>query len=236
MRKIKYAQDLPKISCLMLTYDRDGTGNTHWRNNTFLQSYGAFIRQLYPKDKLELVVVNSGSDAHKEAVRKWVDPDPNLIKIEYSWKILDVDKQSIGNLRNIGLKECTGDLIATWDDDDVSDPKRLMTQLNYMTSHKVDACMFQNFDVRMYTEDFYDFEKRKGFLYFGLDGTLCFANPRGDVQYPNMNVSEDTAFIDLLSDNGYKVCAFRTDSPLFTYSYHGSNTMSKQHFLSMIAK
>ena len=227
----EYDKNLPTISCVLLTYDRDGEAGNEWFNKTFLQSFGAFVNQNYPKEKLELVVVNSGTLVYKEMVRCWID-DP-MVKTKYKWKVIDVEKQSIGKLRNIGLAQCTGDIIAVWDDDDISHPDRLVTQLSYMIRHKVDGCMLQNFEVVIHDGEEHRYP---GYQPFGLDATLCFMNPWGDIQYEDMQQHEDTTFIDALADIGYKICACSSNKSLYRYSYHGANTMTKQHIMSMIRK
>lgn len=230
MRHEVYPEGLPTISCLMLTYDRTHDADIPWFNKTFVQSFGSFIGQRYPKDKLELVVVCSGSEEHLHMVTRWVDP--KLTGIKYTYKIIEADSQkSLGELRNIGLAACTGDFVATWDDDDVSDSVRLMSQVQYCFKHSVDATMLQNFNVVIN-----DGLPQPAYLPFGLDATLLFVNPRGDVWYPDMDAGEDSNYIDRLCDAGYKVCAYSELDPLYTYNYHGANTMSLEHIKSMILK
>ena len=225
--------NVPTISCMMLTYNRDGD-EYDWAAKTFVPALHSFLKQTYPISKLQLVVVNSGSESYKQCIRLWLES--TCLGIQYDYKLIETEKDVIGNLRNLALNECTGDFVAVWDDDDISHPDRLKYQIDYMFKHKVDACMVQNFDIRFVGNSIHVPEVVDGYLQFGLDASITYINPKGDLIYPSEMICEDTIFINGLCDIGYKVCAVSTPDNLYTYTFHGSNTMSLEHIEAMIRK
>ncbi len=96
---------LPFISCKMITYGRV----------EFLEeSLYSFLAQDYPIDKCELIIVN----------------DYPLQKLEFSYpnlKIFNLDEtfKTIGEKENFATKQCKGEIICQWDDDDLALPNHL---------------------------------------------------------------------------------------------------------------
>lgn len=95
------------VTCVMLT--------THPKRAGFLADAAASYRaQTHPRR--ELLVINDG-------------PQP-LRSTESDVRVVNLPApMSLGEKRNVGLRFAYGDLIATWDDDDVSPPERLAEQV-----------------------------------------------------------------------------------------------------------
>ena len=67
----------------------------------------------------------------------------------------------------------------------------------------------------------------------GLEGTILFKNDK-DLRYPDMNQGEDTGFVSILKDRGYKIAIIDEEYNTYRYFFYGNNTVSKNHFLDMI--
>lgn len=111
----------PLVSCVCLT--------TAPKRAAYLpDAVRAFRWQTYP-DR-ELVIVNDGEPL--------TSSDPmirvvNLPAIGRRW--------TLGEKRNVGVREARGDYLATWDDDDVSMPERLAHQVAEMERTRADAAL-----------------------------------------------------------------------------------------------
>jgi len=106
-------ENLPFISAKCITYGRVAM---------LEESVESFLKQNYPADKCELIIVN----------------DYPLQKLHYNHpqvKIINLDKtfDTIGEKENFALSQCSGELIAVWDDDDVALPNHLSNIAKYFT-------------------------------------------------------------------------------------------------------
>lgn len=104
---------IPFISCKCITYGRV---------STLEESVESFLKQDYPKDRCELIIVNDY-------------PLQTLIFDHPQVKIINLDKtfDTIGEKENFATELCQGDIICQWDDDDVALPNHLQNVANYMT-------------------------------------------------------------------------------------------------------
>ena len=80
----------------------------------------SFMDQTYPAKKL--LIINDGDYTV-------LDPD---VKYESVEEFRVDGKRSLGELRNIGIREATDDWIMQWDDDDFSHPERMTYQAGYI--------------------------------------------------------------------------------------------------------
>ena len=103
----------PFISCKCITYGRV---------STLEESIESFLKQDYPADKCELIIVNDY-------------PLQTLIFDHPQVKIVNLDKtfETIGEKENYATELCQGDIICQWDDDDVALPHHLQNVAKYMT-------------------------------------------------------------------------------------------------------
>ena len=105
--------ELPFISCKCITYGRV---------STLEESIESFLKQDYPKDRCELIIVNDY-------------PLQTLIFEHPQIKIVNLPKtfDTIGEKENYATELCQGDIICQWDDDDVALPNHLKNVAKYMT-------------------------------------------------------------------------------------------------------
>jgi glycosyltransferase involved in cell wall biosynthesis len=105
--------EYPFISCKCITYGRVVT---------LEESVESFLKQDYPTDKCELIIVNDY-------------PLQTLVYDHPQVKIVNLDKtfDIIGEKENYATELCQGDIICQWDDDDVALPNHLQNVAKYMT-------------------------------------------------------------------------------------------------------
>jgi len=103
---------LPKVSCQCITY-----GRPHLLN----EAVESFLRQDYAGEK-ELIVLN---DHPKIIIEEFDRPDVKVFNVARRFR-------SIGEKRNACCALCTGQVIFTWDDDDISLPWRISFSLEQM--------------------------------------------------------------------------------------------------------
>lgn len=106
-------ENLPFISCKCITYGRV---------STLEESVESFLKQDYPADKCELIIVNDY-------------PLQTLVFDHPQVKIVNLDKtfDTIGEKENYATELCQGEIICQWDDDDVALPNHLQNVVKYMT-------------------------------------------------------------------------------------------------------
>jgi len=208
--------DYPLVSCLMLTYNRF---------NSFKKAFKCFIQQTYINK--ELVIINSGTKRYHKKIQNYVRKF--ITSCEVTCVYYPVDKDStIGELRNIGLRYCCGEYIIGFDDDDIHNPMRITQQIDLCLKSNIQGTILKNFTVKLGWNNY------KCSSLNGLEGTLLFKNPKGKIQYSEMNQGEDTNFINKLKDNKYNIVVIDEDFDLYKYVYHRTNTVSKKHFKNMI--
>jgi len=105
--------ELPFISCKCITYGRV---------ETLEESLNSFLKQDYPADKCEMVIVN----------------DYPLQKLKYDHPQVRIYNMgdtftTIGAKENYATELCKGEIICQWDDDDVALPNHLQNVAKYFT-------------------------------------------------------------------------------------------------------
>jgi glycosyltransferase involved in cell wall biosynthesis len=105
----------PFISCKCITYGRVAT---------LEESVQSFLKQDYPADKCELIIVNDY-------------PLQTLIFDHPQVKVVNLVKtfETIGEKENFATELCQGDIICQWDDDDVALSNHLNNVAKYMTDN-----------------------------------------------------------------------------------------------------
>jgi glycosyltransferase involved in cell wall biosynthesis len=74
-----------------------------------------FEHQTYPKDKIEWIIVDDGTDKIEDLIKHI----PQIKYLKYE------EKMTLGKKRNIANGECKGDIIVYMDDDDYYPPERI---------------------------------------------------------------------------------------------------------------
>jgi hypothetical protein len=170
-----------------------------------------FKRQTYPNK--ELLIINHGSES-------LFTGDSRVQELRLKKGKAD----TVGDLRNLGLKHATGDFIINWDDDDWHHPKRIEIQ---MAAQKNNAAVFLKNRIH------YSF-KNDCALYSiipsGGEGTIL--HPKTiDFCYPNLLRGSDTVFASRFT----KRIALDNDPSLYVRFYHGLNLWSNEHVMRHMA-
>lgn len=201
----------PKVSCLMLTKNR---------YKLFKKAIYDYINQTY--EHRELVIVNNGNWLYKRRV------DNFLKSINANIKHIKIEHKTIGEMRNIGIENCSGEYIMIMDDDDAHHPTRIEYQIDICLKSNVDATLLQNF-VATYRKDRYLCS-----IMHGLEGTILFRHPGQSIKYSGINQGEDTFFRRSLVDNKYNIIVLDNPNELYEYRFHGNNTVSSKHFKGIV--
>ena len=127
--------ELPEVSLCMITYNR----------RKFMKLFNLnYKNMLYPKEKLEIIIVDDGDEEIKDLL-------PNETNIKY-YK-LD-ERKTIGYKRNYCVKYSTKDIIAFIDDDDYYPQNSLITRVGHLLQSKK-QCVFCSiigcFDINKYS-------------------------------------------------------------------------------------
>ena len=107
-----FADDGPRISCLMVTADRRRLAE---------RSVDCFLSQRYPNR--ELVIVDDGAEDYAPILSGI--PADRVIH----HRLPKNPATTLGELRNLSLDIARGDLMSHWDDDDWFDAERLPRQM-----------------------------------------------------------------------------------------------------------
>ena len=208
----------PLVSCLMLTYNRF---------TPFKKAVQCFLDQTY--DSKELVIINSGDEKYTKKVIEYIDSvqgfDINDIHLH------NVEKKSIGELRNDGLDNCGGEYVIIFDDDDYHHPERIEKQLELCLESNIDGTLLRNFKA-VYKNRIFPDKVYICTMLPGLEGTLLFR--KGEVRYPDMDQGEDTGFLERLKEDSYNIMVIDEPYDMYHYNFYGKNTVSKRHFQDMI--
>ncbi len=206
---------LPKVSCMMLTYNR---------YIPLVRSVQCFIDQTHTNK--ELVIINNGDREYFDKVERHLKTLTLYPYIKHVW----IDNMSLGAMRNIGIERATGDYLMVFDDDDVHHPERIEKQLDLCMRSNIDGTVLRNFTTvrKRWFRNTIDVCS----MLTGLDGTILFR--KTDVRYDDMDQGEDTSFLQKLKDEGYTITIIDEDYSMYEYWHYGHNTVSKSHFKNMI--
>jgi glycosyltransferase involved in cell wall biosynthesis len=201
----------PKVSCLCVTSNRVEPLKT---------AVACFKAQTYPNKEL-LVVYDRNDIATDEYISSLNDPEIRAYKYYNGRKTL-----TLGDIRNISIKEAGGEYFCMWDDDDWHHQERLASQMDHLfLSGKMASVLFLII--------VFDNINKRGFLSAPRpwEATiLCHKNfaINNGVLYDPLRRGEDTGFIHRLVALDAVYPIFRPQ--LYIYNYTGSNTWDKTHF------
>ena len=114
-------KELPFVSICTPTFNR----RPFWE-----YTIKCFLHQNYPKDKMEWIIIDDGTDKIKDLV----EGIPQVKYYEY-----DV-KMPLGKKRNIMHDKSKGDIIVYMDDDDYYPPERVSHAVNMLVTHPSALC------------------------------------------------------------------------------------------------
>lgn len=164
----------------------------------------------------ELVVVCKDEDSEvSRYVEELADP-----RIKFA---VASAAETVGDMRNYALSLCRGEFVAIWDDDDLSAPHRLATQLNLLERDDVLASFLLREIV------WWPREKRLAVTEERLfqENTMLV---RRDIlpPYPSVRRGGDTLLMEKLQALGTLVAL--DDPAAYVYVYHGGNIWNSDHF------
>jgi glycosyltransferase involved in cell wall biosynthesis len=198
------------------------TGKHASRRDLAMSAVRSFNKQIYGGK--DLLIINDGEEP------LFVNGLPLHIRE------IQVPKGStLGQLRNIGLAEATGDVIMQWDDDDWSHPIRMGYQVKSWERSPANAILLR-WQVR------YSFISDSARYWGwttghptvpGIPGTILHANEPG-ISYRSEKKAEDDHFLE---DHFQGKITVLENSPVrgqahyYVRFYHGGNTWDEQHVM-----
>lgn len=215
-----------KISCLMVTLDRLELARLAIRS---------YAEQSYP-DR-ELVIVSDGEESFRRALTRHVE-DAGIpgVRLIYPGS----GEWTLGALRNISLEAAQGEIICQWDDDDYSHPERLAVQAQHMIAQSAGASFFVDHLQYIEPEGFlswidWSIDGQNDGLMRLAPGTLMMRRDprfRYPERGPDARRGEDWLFMEAVYAS-MPVAALQGAGHLYLYRYHGRNTYSREHHLSL---
>ena len=205
----------PLISCVCVTQNKI---------ELLQKAISCFKSQDYPNK--ELVILCEDNNPHLIEIQELEkDPEITIIVIPVT------PKRTLGELRNISIKQAKGDFFCQWDDDDWHHPERLSAQYDFLIETNSTACCL---DQRI----LYDAENNQLYMSHKLlfegsilmDRKIALQTP----MYSHKAKAEDTDFTDFLRKNKMIECL--NDPYLYIYVYHGKNTWDRDHFNKFFKK
>jgi glycosyltransferase involved in cell wall biosynthesis len=120
-KKAGEKKELPFVSICTPTFNR----RPFWE-----YTIKCFMHQNYPKDKMEWIIIDDGTDKIKDLV----EGIPQVKYYEYDTKM------PLGKKRNIMHDKSKGDIIVYMDDDDYYPPERVSHAVNMLMTHPSALC------------------------------------------------------------------------------------------------
>ena len=206
------ALDDALVSCICVT-----------RNRVTLlkRAVHSFLQQTY--SPCELVIQYEADDI---ATRSYVRTltDPRIVPTE----VQAMPHLSLGNRRNIALRDARGKYIAQWDDDDWSAPTRVAEQIAAIRTSGRQGCVLLRcllFDEALQRASV----SGSRFWEFSL-----VAERLAVPAFSELAKGEDTSVIVQML-NAYQLAGI--DRPeLYVYVFHGANIWDREHWETAIAK
>ena len=120
-KKKRNINNLPKVTICTPTFNR----------RPFIKTLiKCFEHQTYPKDRLEWIIIDDGTDKIEELVVN----HPNVKYFKYD------EKFTLGKKRNLLHEKSKGDILVYMDDDDYYPPERVSHAVEKLTSNKEALC------------------------------------------------------------------------------------------------
>ena len=119
--KTKTKTDLPFVSICTPTFNR----RPFWP-----YAIKCFEHQDYPKDKMEWIIIDDGSDLIEDLVKDI----PQVKYFKYT------EKMPLGKKRNLMHEKSKGDILVYMDDDDYYPPQRVSHAVNMLQTHPNALC------------------------------------------------------------------------------------------------
>jgi glycosyltransferase involved in cell wall biosynthesis len=199
----------PLISCLCIT---------ERRVPLLKRAVTCFLSQTYAAKELLVVYPVDDTDTLDYLLHL---PDPRI----RSYAFQPAPHLSLGDKRNISIREANGEYFCQWDDDDWYPNQRLEIQMEMALSRRSQGSVLMRIII-------FNSAENQAYLSFPRpwENTILAKKSLIDqgFRYPSLNQKEDTAFVNNLMAH-HKLCVIR-GCPAYIYVYHGSNTWNQDHF------
>ena len=116
-----------KFSVLISVYDNDDPNHLHLALNSI------WYDQILKPNEIVLVKDGHINESLNSVIKLFETPKIPLKSIQITTNV------GLGNALSIGLLQCSNDLVARMDSDDISKPKRFLKQLDYFKKHEIDV-------------------------------------------------------------------------------------------------
>jgi len=197
--------EYPFISCKCIT-----AGRVHLLEEALY----SFLHLDYPEDRCELVIVND------YPLQKLIFDHPRVNIIN-----LDETFSTLGEKENFATKQCKGDIICQWDDDDVALPNHLLNVKKYF----VEGTNLLHWGNGI----FYNEPNITSLNFIGNSGIVYHRNAWKAIgEYPLENAGYDMTFIEHIHALGNIVIAYTPEeeaSWLYMWGGRGYHCSGQGH-------
>jgi glycosyltransferase involved in cell wall biosynthesis len=184
-------QNYPKVSVCTPTFNR----------RPFIPFLiKCFENQKYPKDKIEWIIIDDGSDKVEDLFLPFMN-NKESEKQKFTVKYFKYDKKmTLGKKRNVAHEKCSGDIILYMDDDDYYPPERIIHAVETLQQNPKALCAGSSIM----------------FIYFKHINKMYKFGPYG----PNHSTAATFAFRkELLNETGYDNDACLAEEKKFLKNY-----------------
>lgn len=198
--------DLPKVTCIMPTYNRPAFARMALR---------CFLAQDYPTK--ELILIDDGTYTIENETA-------GLDEVVF----VAVDhRMTIGAKRNLACDRATGDVILHWDDDDWNGPRRIRTQVEVMQAAGAEvSAVAVGYLYDLVTDSFFTVTAadtlRQPFVSYATLGYLR-ETWRSCGGFPDQSLGEDVELFHRAVLAGARSCVV-SEPGLFVVVRHGANS------------
>jgi len=204
----------PLISCLCVTRKRI---------KSLQRVIDCFVHQTYPNK--ELLILFEDDDLE---TKKFTGTLSN--KYIHCLEVPSDPKLTLGELRNISIKESKGQYFCQWDDDDWYHCERLNFQMNVLELSKKKASALAYWLM-------YDDIKKEAYCSFPTawaGSLLCKKKIINEsIFYPHLSKGEDFRLLISLMEKNYLIPVIAPS--LYIYTITGSNTWDRDHFENLFS-
>ena len=212
--------DDPLVTCVMVT---GGEGREWWA----YRSYRAFVEQeRYPNRELLIINESGGTEWEFRILAGCNHPGDGVAAREV---MIPYHAFTVGEMRNMAMRDAHGDWILQWDDDDWSHPERVYYQMQF---RKEGCCQ------TLYAQVRYSTRTKTAYTYSnpgtGIAGTIL--HPKTDFLYPSQTNYEDTLFLRGGWEGRICVLDNYVCPHLYIRFFHGDNLNAAKHVMRKYAE
>jgi len=164
----RHSRRQPSVSVIISVYNRV---------DYLPEAISSLEAQDYPQGLLEVIVVDDGSTVPEVLEGLWEIEQ----QIQWrSWKFIHIENSYLGQARNRGMEEATGEYILFMDDDNIAKPHEVSTMVSIMTETRADiaVCIADLFEGNILPK-----KAKEVYLPTGNVGLSWYKNTMGDANF-----------------------------------------------------